>query len=1291
MKRFVPGLPLAIKTVLFGILFSILASVALDHFLSIQFLEQTSLALNEELGRDIRSVRYRLNAFKNRISSTMTLLAENTRLVAYASDPDFQGRERIVHQQAPPWLPSPRNLEEMHAIHFVLLDKAGKIRNFYDMHEQGRLIPPWLENSLPLLFAKSRDQLLTREQDGLPHLIYTTAVRDLAGTSVAHLMMVTRYDSTLLESVFPVTGVNDLGVAVSAGTPQRLIASNIRSTLYDSSGLLDIHDKNGKYFIIGKDYEDDGSSEVPINISVFVEKERARAFSRRLLSVERMMQLALGSTLVLAFLGMALLAVRRIRAIIQRLVKAAREELAFALNVQIRGDELAVLDSVMAELLEKNRRTHQTRTNINKILRSGLEIRSLQEELQIDLQLAMEGIAQFATARGAIFLVDRDDNAILVASSGFSPEQMQKCGKIEPGQCDCGRVLQEKKLVFADHPDAYHDDMLATGIFPHGCYCLPILSQGKAIGILAACAMNGNSRQVDIEEYLWTVAHTLAGIIERHKKEEELARAKEMAEQASRFKSDFLANMSHEIRTPMNAIIGMGHLMGRTELNTRQKDYLQKIASSSRTLLGIINDILDFSKIEANKLQLEFAPFQLEEVLRNVTDLIITKTEEKGLEFIFHMAPETPNLLIGDALRLGQVLINLATNAVKFTSAGEVVIMVTPEHVGPGFVWLKFAVRDTGIGLTAEQIHKLFQAFSQAETSTTRKYGGTGLGLVICERLVGMMGGKIEVASTPGVGSTFSFRVAFFLQEHKPKRLPVTLDRFRNARALLVDDNQSFRMLFRELLAPIVRELVMVPSGESALREIQQSVAQDKQNGFDLFFVDWKMPEMDGIETIRRMQAEVHPDARPATILVTAHVREDVLNQAEGIALDALLFKPVSQSTLINVLLELYGEKFSRESEQVAKDPLTEERLQKTLGGAQVLLVDDNHINQQVAQEILESVGLVVTLAGNGQEAIQILESAGPGNIELIFMDLQMPVMDGFTATMHIRKHARYSDLPIIAMTANAMAGDREKSRLAGMNDHVTKPIDIVELFVTLEKWLPPRSRLTPVQSGKEEAVTSPEKYGFILPPALPGIDLPSALHRVRGNEHLLAQLVIGFCLENAQIIPQLREMLDNNDLDQAIRHAHAIKGASGNLGATEFCAAAGNLEQAIRDHAAIPLLQDALNRLQHHWMPLLQSSQMLQDALKKSADSAPSNDQITLKDSRLLEILRILKDLLAANDMAAKSQAESLLSVAGDEIWQQTLQAMMSSIDNLDYAMASTQLHLLIQQAESCQEEKTG
>ena len=535
-------------------------------------------------------------------------------------------------------------------------------------------------------------------------------------------------------------------------------------------------------------------------------------------------------------------------------------------------------------------------------------------------------------------------------------------------------------------------------------------------------------------------------IAERKAAEEAMREARDLAEAAAQSKADFLSNMSHEIRTPMNAVIGMAHLALRTELNPRQQDYMVKIQASGQHLLGIINDILDFSKIEAGKLEVECVDFELDKVLDNVATLIGDKATAKGLELLFDVSPSLPSHLRGDPLRLGQVLINYANNAVKFTEEGEIVVGAQALEEEDGDLLVRFEVQDTGIGLTEEQRGKLFKSFQQADTSTTRQYGGTGLGLAIAKQLAELMGGEVGVDSEPGKGSTFWFTARLGRGDGERRQYLPEPD-LRGRRALVVDDNAHARQILSEMLQSMTFEVEESPSGEEALAAVSDADAAGRP--FDAVFMDWHMPPgMDGIETARRLRA-LGLKRPPEVAMVTAYGREEVFREAATAGVEIVLVKPVNPSILFDAAVQaLGGTVATGERETATADGGAD---LEAVRGARVLLVEDNLLNQQVAQELLTEAGFEVEVAENGEVAVgRVREEA----YDAVLMDMHMPVMDGEAATRQIRQDRRFADLPILAMTANAMEGDRERCLEAGMNDHIPKPIDPEVLFATLRRWI---------------------------------------------------------------------------------------------------------------------------------------------------------------------------------------------------------------------------------------------
>lgn len=739
-----------------------------------------------------------------------------------------------------------------------------------------------------------------------------------------------------------------------------------------------------------------------------------------------------------------------------------------------------------------------------------------------------------------------------------------------------------------------------------------------------------------------TGAFALITDITQHKKmEQELIIERNKAEAATRAKSEFLANMSHEIRTPMNAVLGMTHLALRTELTQKQKDYLTKIQISANSLLGVINDILDFSKIEAGKLSMEAIGFNLDEVLDNLATQIALKVQEKeGLEVLFRNAADVPRSLIGDPLRLSQVLLNLASNAIKFTEQGEIVISAELVSLDKKRAVIQFSVRDTGIGISPDQVENLFSSFTQADTSITRKYGGSGLGLAICHYLVGMMGGRIWAESTPGEGSTFFFTAVFGTDREAEKMRRAIPPELKGLRALVVDDNPTSLEIFQSMLESFSLEVKLAGSGEEALQEIERTAGKES---YDLVIMDWKLPGIDGIETSKRIKNNPKLTKAPPIVLVSAYAREEIMWQAEMAGLECFLLKPISPSVMFDSIMNALAKDVPRESRRVAKKRSIDQSL-KSLQGAHVLVVEDNEINQQVAREMLTTEGVVVSLAINGREAVEMVHAQ---DYDAVLMDVQMPVMDGYTATRIIRGESRFKDLPIIAMTAHAMAGDEEKSLEAGMNDHITKPIDPAELYAVLGEWITTVTIANRPDPGPDSI---PSEQGPVLqenlaeppfPVFLEGFDLADGLRRLRGNKTLYRKLLTNFGAQYTQKTTAIRKALDEVDYTAARKIIHDIKGLAGSLGATKLQAAAAKMERLVKtvdivDLPPVDLIDETLTELQVIMDQALRSARSLAPVLVERSPATLSEPIPAPSPAVAAEAARRLRDAAEMGDVAA-------------------------------------------------------
>lgn len=742
----------------------------------------------------------------------------------------------------------------------------------------------------------------------------------------------------------------------------------------------------------------------------------------------------------------------------------------------------------------------------------------------------------------------------------------------------------------------------------------------------------------------------------------ELVIARDRAEAASNAKSDFLAVMSHEIRTPLNGVLGLTQLMQQTPLNNKQKGYLARLQFSGETLLATINDILDFSKIESNNMQMESVDFNLDDVLRNLSGLVAYRAQEKGLELVFNTSPDVPRLLVGDPLRLGQVLLNLTGNAIKFTESGEVVVKITLQKLTAEHAALEFSVQDTGIGMTETQMAGLFQPFNQADSSISRKYGGTGLGLTISQRLVNMMGGNISVRSQPGKGATFTFTLEFKQQPHSALARPVTAEALRGLKVLVVDDHTATLDFLKSTLESFSFKVTATNSAKTGLTLLER---QPADKSYRLVIIDLSTAGgMDSLQAARAIRQSPSLAHIPIILLLSA---EEMLHQVETSILDGYLIKPVTRSQLFDMVMQVFGYETVIEDSQ-AQATIDDAELLK-LRGRKILLVEDNEINQIVAAEILQNMGLQVTVAGSGEEGIWMLNN---GKFDAILMDIQMPGMDGYQATSKIRSDPRFTfaKLPVIAMTAHALDSDRTKALDAGLNDYVSKPIDVTRLAGALLRWLTPRknrkaSRAS--QAANDETESLPGEL-------LKCLDTRPALARLGDNLALYRRILIMFREENATKAQAIRRAIQSNDLPQARRLAHTLKGVGGTIGANILMEAARKLENAILGEQQ-DAIRDSLELVERHLARVLDATASLEKTVQSTPDS-PCASPIASAAPQLQR----LAELLTENDAEAVDQMETILAGIQEGGCQDELLFLAQFIRRYDFSNALQQLRALAQ-----------
>ncbi|MEM7181880.1 MAG: response regulator [Spirochaetota bacterium] len=732
-------------------------------------------------------------------------------------------------------------------------------------------------------------------------------------------------------------------------------------------------------------------------------------------------------------------------------------------------------------------------------------------------------------------------------------------------------------------------------------------------------------------------------------------------QKVSQLKDEFLANMSHEIRTPMNAIIGMNYLLLKTDLSPRQKDYANKVQSSAKNLLGLINDILDFSKIEAGKLEIETVSFALSEVLENLSNITSLKAGEKNLEFLISVDKDVPQYLIGDPLRLGQVLLNLVNNAIKFTSKGEIFLHVQKKEIlSDGEILLEFSVKDTGIGIPEDKQKSLFQEFIQADSSTTRKYGGTGLGLSISKKLTQLMGGEISVESKANKGSRFTFTTKLRTdpkQEDDSELSKKIAEKIPKSRILIIDDNKHSQDILTYLLQELGLPVEVAGNGRQAVALARNSIEHKEEIG--IIFLDYKMPGMNGIEVASHLKS-LRWQKEPIYIMTSAFGKDDLLNQNAQIHFHSFLPKPVTRSLVLASLKEVLH--LQEQEEETTGQALFHPNNMESFRGNKVLLVEDNEINSQIISELLEEEGISVVIAKTGKDALDTLKRKY-SEISLIFMDLYMPDMNGYVITQQIRESQYFNHLPIVAMTADAMTGVEEKVLQAGMNDYISKPIDPNRVFAALLKWIPAVSQGIELQSQ----VIASKKYSNDLQNSQTEQRLlahQAGLKIANDNEQLYYKLLDQFVTSQSQVLQELQELLQTKQHSQFLHVVHTLKGVAGNIGAQLLHAEAEELESLAKEQT-VEQIPDSFHKVTEQTLAAIEKH------LQDNEQIVASKKETEKKNSHIRQTIQTLEEQLAEDEAESLETLKELLQHNEEKTSQEELLQIQKCLQSWDFEEA--------------------